>query len=108
MRKKYLREPTPADLRCNVRLVRERVGWDVSQLAKKIGTTAQTLRRLEAEKHAPSLPVALRISAILDVPVDDLWCVPSYGALRPSSTTTAASVDLRIAGVGDQGEAEKV
>jgi putative transcriptional regulator len=94
MRKKYQREPIPADLHCNVRRVRESVGWELSDLAEKIGTTAQTLRRLEAEKHAPSLPVALRISAILDVSVDDLWCVPSYGALRPSSTSTSAIVDL--------------
>lgn len=94
MKRKYLREPVPADLFCNVRLVRERAGWDLIQLAEKIGTTAQTLRRLEAKKHTPSLPVALRISAILDVPVDDLWFVPSYGALRPSSTTASAMVVL--------------
>lgn len=93
-KKKYLREPVPSDLECFVRPVRKVAGWDLRALARKAGTTEQTLRRIELNQHPPSFPVALRLSAILDVPVQSLWTVPSYEALRPSTTSASATVSM--------------
>lgn len=42
-------------------------------LAKSVGITRQTIIALEAERYAPSLELAMRLAAIFDCKVDDLF-----------------------------------
>jgi len=43
------------------------------QLAERVGVTRQTIIALEAGKYAPSLPLALRIARVFDVPVEGVF-----------------------------------
>ena len=42
-------------------------------LADAIGVTRQTVVAIENEKYSPSLEVAFRIAATLDVPLDEVF-----------------------------------
>lgn len=42
-------------------------------LAKSVGITRQTIIALETERYAPSLELAMRLSAIFSCKVDDLF-----------------------------------
>ena len=44
-----------------------------AELAARVGATRQTIISIEAEKYAPSLELAFRISHVLGVRVDDLF-----------------------------------
>lgn len=58
----------------NIRLIR-RGKADITQdeLARLVGCTRQTIVALEKEKYNPSLALALKISSVLGVPVDELF-----------------------------------
>lgn len=42
-------------------------------LAKSVGITRQTIIALESERYAPSLELAMRLAAIFNCKVDDLF-----------------------------------
>ena len=44
-----------------------------ASLAKAVGITRQTVIALEAERYAPSLELAMRISEVFNKPVDDIF-----------------------------------
>ena len=58
----------------NIRILR-RGKADITQdeLAHLVGCTRQTIVALEKEKYNPSLSLAIKISHVLDVSVDDLF-----------------------------------
>ena len=43
------------------------------QLADTVGVTRQTIIAMEANKYAPSLPLAFRISRTFDLPIEDVF-----------------------------------
>lgn len=43
------------------------------ELADKIGVTRQTVHAIEAAKYSPSLEVAFRIAAALEVPLEEIF-----------------------------------
>lgn len=43
------------------------------QLAEQVGCTRQTILALEQEKYNPSLILGLKISKVLNVPLEDLF-----------------------------------
>jgi putative transcriptional regulator len=53
-------------------------GWSQGELAARLGVSRQTINAVETDKYDPSLPLALRLSKLLGVPVDalfiDNWC----------------------------------
>ena len=44
-----------------------------AQLADRVGVTRQTIIALEANQHAPSLPLALRIACVFEVTVEHVF-----------------------------------
>lgn len=44
-----------------------------AELAKRIGVTRQTVNAIEGDKYSPSLEVAFRISAVFDVPLEEVF-----------------------------------
>ena len=43
------------------------------QLARKVDVTLTTINAMEANKHCPSLKLAMRIAILFDTPVDDIF-----------------------------------
>ncbi len=52
---------------------REAQGWSQGELARRLGVSRQTINAVETDKYDPSLPLALRMSKLFDVPVPDLF-----------------------------------
>ncbi len=47
-----------------------------ADLAEAIEVSRQTINAVEANKYDPSLPMAYRLAAFFDVPVEDLFLNP--------------------------------
>lgn len=56
-----------------VREMRERMGWSQGELARRLGVSRQTINAVETDKYDPSLPLALRMAVLFDVPVPSLF-----------------------------------
>jgi putative transcriptional regulator len=48
-------------------------GWSQGELAARLGVSRQTINAVETDKYDPSLPLAMRLSKLLSVPVDELF-----------------------------------
>ena len=58
----------------NIRKLRfERNELTQQDLAESVGVTRQTINAIELGKYSPSLEVAFRIAAVLDVPLDQVF-----------------------------------
>ncbi len=60
------------------RLRQERLdrGWSQGELAERVDASRQTINAVEADKYDPSLPLAFRLAAVFDLPVDRLFSNP--------------------------------
>ncbi|WP_260482193.1 helix-turn-helix transcriptional regulator [Sphingomicrobium flavum] len=56
-----------------VKIWREQAGWSQGELARRLGVSRQTINAVETDKYDPSLPLALRMSKLFAVPVQDLF-----------------------------------
>ena len=61
--------------------IRLQKGWTQEGLAKVAGVTRQTIIAIEKSKFVPSVKLALEISAILEVSLDEIFRLePDQGA----------------------------
>ncbi|WP_396594652.1 helix-turn-helix transcriptional regulator [Brevundimonas sp. R86498] len=60
-------------MRNTVRERREQKGWSQGELARRLGVSRQTINAVETDKYDPSLPLALRMARLFDVPVPQLF-----------------------------------
>lgn len=88
---KPTRVPPPGDMVCDLEAVRRQRGLSKADLADMAGCTRFQIHRLESATVAPTLPLALRLSKILDVAIERLWYVPSYDRLAPSAQVRSAA-----------------
>ncbi len=60
------------------RLREERTARGLSQgeLADRMDVSRQTINAVEADKYDPSLPLAYKLAAFLEMPVEDLFLNP--------------------------------
>ena len=56
--------------------LRKARGLTQAELADAVEVTRQTIIAVEADKYDPSLPMAYRLAAFLDIPVEDLFFNP--------------------------------
>lgn len=56
-----------------VKTFREDYGWSQGELGRRLGVSRQTINAVETDKYDPSLPLALRMSKLFGVPVDQLF-----------------------------------
>ena len=56
-----------------VKTHREDRGWSQGELGRRLSVSRQTINAVETDKYDPSLPLALRMSKLFDVPVDQLF-----------------------------------
>ena len=61
------------DIRSEVRKHRLLAGITQQELAERIGVTRQTILSIEKGKYTPSVALALRLAAVFDVRVEDLF-----------------------------------
>jgi len=52
---------------------REAKGWSQGELARRLGVSRQTINAVETDKYDPSLPLAMRMSKLFDVPVPEIF-----------------------------------
>ena len=69
------------------RLKEERLarGWSQGDLADRVDASRQTINALEADKYDPSLPLAYRLAALFNLPVEQLFTNP-YAPPQESET----------------------
>ena len=70
--------------------IRQKRGYSAAALANKVGVSRQTIYAMEAGSYVPNTLVALRLARVLDVTVEELFCLEDASP-RPPSTT---EVDL--------------
>ena len=68
----------PAESLVKNRLREERVarGWSQGELADRVDASRQTINAIEADKYDPSLPLAYRLAALLELPVERIFFNP--------------------------------
>ena len=59
-----------------LRDLRKQRGLSQADLAEAIEVTRQTINAVEAAKYDPSLPMAYKLAAFFDVPVEELFYNP--------------------------------
>ncbi|GAA1290451.1 helix-turn-helix transcriptional regulator [Brachybacterium alimentarium] len=47
--------------------------WSQAELADRINVSRQTVGSLESGRYEPTLRVAMRLSAVFDVPLEDIF-----------------------------------
>ena len=65
-----------------LRELRRARGLGQAELAEAIEVSRQTIIALEADKYDPSLPMAYKLAAFFDVPVEELFFNPFRGETR--------------------------
>jgi putative transcriptional regulator len=56
-----------------IRDLRTERGWSQRELAERLGVSRQTVNAIENERYDPSLPLAFKISKVLDTAIHDLF-----------------------------------
>jgi len=55
---------------------RVRAGWSQAELAERVGMTRQAIGAVEAGRYVPNTTVALKLAALLECRVEDLFALP--------------------------------
>ena len=69
------------------------------RLAELVGVSRQTVNKIENGRHAPTVDVAMRIAAVFDVTVDQLFDLDNAGKRVRGSEEQAIPVDRPAANV---------
>ena len=68
--------PKEPELTNQLRRLRfERAEMTQEELAGKVGVTRQTIIAIESGRYAPSLPLALRISQVFGLPIEEVFAL---------------------------------
>lgn len=62
-----------AEFICNLKKYRQLKELTQEQLAEIVGVRRETIMRLEAGKYNPSLKLAIDISRVVDVPIEEIF-----------------------------------
>lgn len=56
-----------------LRVLRAEANWTQAELAERLGVSRQAVNALETAKHAPSLDLAFKISAVFGQTVEEIF-----------------------------------
>lgn len=56
-----------------LRELRAERGWTQADLSEQLGVSRQTVNAVETGKYDPSLPLAFRIAALFDRPIEGIF-----------------------------------
>ncbi|QXQ06435.1 helix-turn-helix transcriptional regulator [Sphingosinicellaceae bacterium] len=57
----------------NLRLLRAKRGWSQADLAERLDVSRQSVNAIETGKYDPSLPLAFRIAALFERPIEAIF-----------------------------------
>jgi putative transcriptional regulator len=60
-------------MRNELRRLRAEHGLSQAQLASRAGVSRQTINSIEAERYTPSLPLALTLARLFEIPVEEIF-----------------------------------
>jgi putative transcriptional regulator len=60
-------------MRNKIRELRKNMGLRQEDLANRLGVTRQTINAIENEKYNPTLELAIKLSRLLQSPVEELF-----------------------------------
>jgi putative transcriptional regulator len=56
-----------------LKVLRAERDWSQSDLAERLGVSRQSVNAIETGKYDPSLPLAFRIAALFDLPIETIF-----------------------------------
>ena len=56
-----------------LKVLRAERDWSQQDLATRLGVSRQTINAIETEKYDPSLPLALKMGKLFDLPVEEIF-----------------------------------
>jgi putative transcriptional regulator len=56
-----------------LKVLRAERDWSQADLAEQLGVSRQSVNAIETGKYDPSLPLAFRISAVFDLPIEAIF-----------------------------------
>jgi putative transcriptional regulator len=56
-----------------LRVLRAERDWSQAELAKRTAVSRQTINALETGKYDPSLPLAFKIAAVFERPIEEIF-----------------------------------
>ena len=56
-----------------LRVLRAERGWSQADLAERLNVSRQSVNAIETGKYDPSLPLALRIARLFELPVEQIF-----------------------------------
>ena len=56
-----------------LKVLRAERDWSQQDLADRLGVSRQSVNAIETGKYDPSLPLAFRIAAIFDLPIEQIF-----------------------------------
>jgi putative transcriptional regulator len=56
-----------------LRELRASLGWSQADLGEKLDVSRQTVNAIETGKYDPSLPLAFRIAALFELPIESIF-----------------------------------
>lgn len=62
-----------AEFECRLKKYRQLKNMTQEQLAEKVGVRRETIMRLEKAQYNPSLKLAIDISRVVGVPIEDIF-----------------------------------
>ena len=62
-----------AEFKCNLKKYRQLAEMTQQELADRVNVRRETILRLEGEKYNPSLKLAMDLSRVLKVPIEDIF-----------------------------------
>jgi putative transcriptional regulator len=69
----------------DLRRRREARSWTQAQLADRLDVSRQTVNALETGRYDPSLPLAFRIAALFEAPIEQLFTPDETADVRAST-----------------------
>ncbi|VEU80025.1 helix-turn-helix transcriptional regulator [Haploplasma axanthum] len=57
----------------NVKEIRKQIGLRQEDMAQKLGVSRQTIIAIENDKYDPSLELAMKISRLFDLSIEDIF-----------------------------------
>jgi putative transcriptional regulator len=68
--------PVEGRVKNRLREARLALGLSQGELAERVDASRQTINAIEADKYDPSLPLAYRLAALFELPVEQLFFNP--------------------------------
>jgi len=57
----------------DLRVLRAQRSWSQAELAERLGVSRQTVNAIETDRYDPSLPLAFKIAARFDMPIEQIF-----------------------------------